>query len=165
LAQTEETEIKVNEGRLKTGSAGSSAASSVLDTIKEESLNSQLESMEATNSREDADAAMSECRKANAETAIAQNEWKEATIAMRKAEEDLRDSADDLAVSGAGVSKEARKIKEQEVKAARLGLFRATNALARKIAHARRGNRMLATTCATAEFLRMESATAQEETA
>ena len=42
LAQTEETEIKLHEGRLNADHATSSSAQTVLDAIKEESFNSQL---------------------------------------------------------------------------------------------------------------------------
>ena len=153
LAQAEVSELVADK----------KAGNSVLESVRDAAKEAQLDAIESSSEKENADAADSMCRKAAALNALARNEFKDAGISLSEREHELEDAVNAFASLDADVSAEDRKMRKEAMEMAKRPVFHATEDLQRMNTRARSSNKQQARACGVAEYQRSLATAAEDD--
>merc|ERR1711968_350335 len=133
----------------------------VVEDVREQAVEAKLAAIESTNSKADAEGALEKCRKQEALNTIAFDDFKQTGMKLKDAIEDAVEASDALAGTAANDAVYALRRKESDQASDAVALLR--KLLESKVAKARNANVAVAKSCALAEFMEMEAATARDE--
>ena len=133
----------------------------MVEDVREQAVEAKLAAIESTNSKADAEGALEKCRKQEALNTIAFDDFKQTGMKLKDAIEDAVEASDALASTAESDAVYALRRKESDQASDAVALLR--KLLKSKVAKARNANVAVAKTCALAEFLEMQAATARDE--